>query len=823
MAYYTGDGDAQNSWQVLQHEMRNGLTGIEPLVTHMRSIFNQYCSQVSGANPFDFPRPTFPFIENGPTLVAQMTDDQSSRSIKLNADESVYPRDVNDPLTGNAISKDNNLTTRLWASYHFWTDYINKVHPEFGDNGKWDDLLKTQLGLFTDTPNVKSLMHAVTANKNIDAVDLIRKMKYKRDMQVNTSTIIKAAPFIYSTDANPSDWWKDDAVFSQNFERYAVDSDSGEDLIMSMKEWPTISPTCFTSKDFAGNVYVNATARLTPKQLAITSEDQREHRAYITESIFGESSSNIDFAITCPVAPDETSILINGLTKESAQSIVDKGDTTRGFMFTEVPDMVWVAEQPVIDTSDIFCTGFFLMMASDTPTKKKSNWHLWFEDHSNYIRNDESRSDDWVLPVITSGKAMETIPDINTDTAKWTKQHVANPTYLSKQKECFIFLGVGIFDKPELVQSSLLGGYLFVDEDYTTPATVAAVKKVAATTADNDVFLGMLHDMLVNAGKGAMSQPDNNNAVLSLFESIRNSSEDQCELNYFVFDPSYGPIEMNFYGHGHSNVNTKLPMLITPEMFKTEEDSVAAIEPKAAYFDRSTTAGGSAEPENLSFFDKDRNGEYQKKMVLPFLTAITYPNIVVDPTVGRIGVKEDSIQAYYGGDTLWWLHVCGRVVLSFVDPSTTKSIWNYSTTEGVASDPTLVGANEFVTKDEMTEAATINAKADPTADAIKGDHAKENIRSNVQTDGGKANEAGETHRSNGSKGNNKKNHKRGGNRGHTKRSQRTDDREKKNNTREREQEEMMNPTGAGDESTQQQDKQFKDNLQDYDPKKSTES
>lgn len=821
MHYYTGSGGAQNSWQILQHSMKSGLTGVEALVNHMRSIFNQYGSQVNGTNPFDFPRPTFPFIENGPTLIAKMTDDESNRSIKLNCDESIYPQPVRDPVSGSMISQDNNLTTRLWASYHFWTDYINKVHPEMGDNGKWDKLLKQDLGLFVDTQNVKSIMHAVTANKNVDAIDLIRKMKYKRDMQVNTSTIIKAAPFIYATDGSVNDWFKDDAVFTQNFERYAVDSDSGEDLIESMKEWPTITPTCFTSKDFAGNVYVNATHRLSPKQIVLTSEQQAEHRAYITESIFGESSSNIDFALTCPVSPDESSITFNGLTEESVKSIVNPGDTTRGFMFTEVPDMVWAAEQPMLDTTDIFCTGFFLMMAANCPSKKKSNWHIWFERKENYIRNDGGRAQDFTLPVIASGKAMESIPDIGTDPTKWTKQHVANDNYLSKQKECFIFLGTGIFDKPQVAQSSLMNGYLFCDEDFTRPDTVAAVKKIAAVTPDGDPFLAMVHDMLINAGKGAPSQPDDNNAVLSLFTSIRNAS-DTVELNYFVFDPSYGPIELNFYGTGYSDVNQKLPILLNPEMTKTEEDSVAAIVPKAAYFDRSTEAAASSPIDNLNQFDKNLNGEYQKKMVLPFLTSLTYPGVVVDPTIGRIGVKEDTLESFFCGDSFWWLHVCGRVKMSFVDESKTKSIWEYGVSDAVAPDIKLVGANEFLTKDEMSESQNINPKADPGAEHIKGEHAKENITSNVQKDG---------ERNGKESGNNKgqrshRNRQRGGNRGRgsqTNPSNRNDGRKERNQEREADQEMMRNPTGTGDESTPEQDKNTRDNQNGYDPKKGIEA
>lgn len=825
MAYYSGDGDAQNSWQLLQHTMKSGLTGIEALINHMSSIFNQYGSQVTGANPFDYPRPSFPFIENGPTVMAVMTDTESSRSIKLNSDECMYPLPVRDPVSGSMISSDNNLTTRLWASYHFWTDYINKVHPEMGDNGKWDKLLKQDLGLFVDTPTVKSIMHAVTANKNIDAIDLIRKMKYKRDMQVNTSTIIKAAPFIYSTDATVDDWFKDDAVFNQNFERYAVDSDSGEDLIESMKEWPTITPSCFTSKDFVGNVYVNTTHRLSPKQLASTMPEQAEHRAYITESIFGESSSNFDFALTCPVSPDDSTITFNGLTEDSVKSIISQGDTTRGFMFTEVPDMVWAAEQPLLDTTDIFCTGFFLMMAAGCPQKKKSNWHIWFEDKHNYIRNDQSRADDFALPEIIGDKAMESIPDIVTDKTKWTKQHVANDNYLSKQKECFIFLGTGIFDKPQVAQSSLMNGYLFCDEDYTSASVVSAVKKIAAVQADSDPFLAMIHNMIVNAAKGAPSQPVNNNAAFSLFESIRNGG-DIIELNYFMFDPSYGPVELNFYGTGYSDVNQKLPLIVDPWMTKTEEDSVAALSPKAALFDRSTEPSQDAITSAMTLFDKNSNGEFQKKMVLPFLTALSYPGVVVDPTIGRIGVKDDAIQAYYCGDAFWWLHVCGRVKNSFVDSSKTRSVWDIGVSDYVSPDVKLAGANEFLTKDEMSEAMNINPKADPGAETIKGEHAQENIRSNVQSTGDRNGEEGNSNSKALRDRRPHHNRRRGGHRGRqsaTNPTNRSDQRESHIKEQKDDSKAMINPTGSGDESTPAQDKMMRDNINHYDPKKGPEA
>jgi len=675
-------------------------------------------------------------IENGATFVAVTTsgvedDDEtaqptSSAYARLNDDGL---RDIDDPFHGAQTQ----LTKSVWNAWQFWDDYLMRFFPQLSDPfSDSRNIMETLLHLVEPAMKVEDVNKAVRATKVLDLADLASKMVYKRDNMANTATFIKWAPLLWKQNFDPEtddintrnmsqfDIYSNDphpgiaaavysSVFEANFNRYPVDSDNIAEVILVAKEWPHLNPSFFPNREFKDTHHVINAVDFGGDPFIKAGMDVR------IIPVTGRYASYLDYTLAYSHNPDECEITSAGVDQETFTHFAST-PADNIVVFDECPDSPFVLSQPILDPTDLYQCGFNILLSSES--KYWNEWEEFLLDPSHYTGG-----------ISAENLAAVSLKDLQPLSPAWynsenvaKRAHVANPEYLRKVRNAFVFVGTGVFNHPVAALAAVNANHFSLDIDCVNDHASDFIDKLF--TGANTV-LSLTEQSMRNAAMRD-SRDANEGNFSSMNQAISVASVDTAHkyVSIFTFAPDYPPV-LIARQYSSSSANGSLPVdpsfnNLTYLQGWTFDDTSASGTRVNPRIDQ--TAGGSLS-ENASPFiaTKKKNllnfRNLALKSLIFFLKSVKFniPNVTID---GRI-VDDDQptlLELHTHSD--WLLSMSGNCKAMFAGLRDTIPFWDRVLKVEMAKAPSIATGPDFATNDIMVPPRSLisrsNAKVDYT-------------------------------------------------------------------------------------------------------------
>jgi hypothetical protein len=780
------------------------------LYSNMYSALSQYSFQQGRVHS--------PRIENGGTYAFQLSYNQNTTEnvdvenirwvSKSNLDGSVFSTDTKD-----ATVRDN-IIDNLWDSYHLWEKYMITHFSEMTDpNNDLHRFAINQIKICQYQQTPADLLKCVRDLPTVSATSLAEKMVYKKDNAVNTATLCKFIPIFNpgeDTSSSVSPFtnrfeYSSDDVFQANFERYDVTNSNAADMIAKSMVYPHLTPSVFTTRaqlnDAAGLPSgtledqsdlpfvvncVNTTGAFLEPMLS-QSLDGREP--------MGKYATYIDLASSSSIAPELTAIEAMGVPSSYAESYIQNGN---GIVFNEYPSMIFVEDQPIIDSTDIYQSGFSILISANDEIGNE--WSDHFTNLSNYLIADTTVPIDsypgsellcgfwpsltgetinaWTTPVITPNAAGATGEIL----------HVANQNYLKAVGHTLVFVGGAIFNHPWLrfaAPETGLPSFAFFDyrdmkssqlkvADQVTYSLFKKAGETTITAGSDDFFKMWWHSaMLVDyAGASSLKEVYHSGAEIayqSIINDLFDGNDDRGNANaiLFLFDPCYGAVQpivkqLPYAAYAAANLftapcNGSDPTLDHPgdygsdsQMAKYNGRVSPTLGDTILNCDIETVGTTSA----ACIEDSLKGGLYTDMTTAPYyylywLRHVKWASPIMDSTTGSFTIEQKPCQVFFDSSAKWPLTLSAMSLIQFTGIEDADYYWNkmkeidnsndFSTVEGVSTgDP--IPRDETVVEPKRTPAFGSPARS-ITSGGNNSSSVTHHVQSSTSSTGGVSNRA----------------------------------------------------------------------------------
>lgn len=627
--------------------------------------------------------PSMPPIENGSRIIAN--DDNGSVEVSRNYDG--MRDNIHTPVT--SASEDDNVTSRLWNNYLYWTSFLTSAFPEFSDpNSDFYVFTTRELGIVEQSSKLEDVMKTIRSTKSIDIVSLAEAMKYKANGAVTSATIVKYCPPLYDVGNDPSSLWYSEDVFSNNFERYDVDSDNIPNMIHSARKFPKLCPTIFMPSDSA-----------TPTPLILNGleecgefvesnfEDDKYDASFEDHTLTGKLATMFDYVRHANVTPEVNSIEASGITQAAFKQFMETHDSS-AVVFDEYPSDIFLAVQPLIDNTDLAQCGFNILVCADDANP--SEWENYFITN-NYSSNGGCEGDIMDVPKIASAPVC---PAMFAGSGKYKPAIPSCSDYLRKQKHLLVFVGGSIFMPPVLAMASKFCGYFTTDvggwgtlSESTAMAKYNMGWKQILTRTFNPEDSSIADDAYTQQKLASLTVEDEEHNNYVALENIINSMT--VAEGFFAwlysFAPEYGPIAPLADHTMMADLSPMAPRIWAGGDMPTNDDNTEAATP-ACYIRRfgRDGYGTGSEPNQIEYPMLYDIKLTPAKSLLDFITKVTYAKVYTDPTTGIIDTDSESggVTIYLGPLSKWYLLCMARQVAQYNGLRSTKPYWTAAATEG---------------------------------------------------------------------------------------------------------------------------------------------
>lgn len=696
--------------------------------------------------------PRTPRIENGATAYydptttsegADAPDGSVNFHFKLNVDTGVFKSGSTKQGANakDAVVRDN-LIDSLWDSYNFWENYLISHFSEMVDvNNDKFLFARDQLKLIEQSAKPEDLLKVVRDAPTIKLTDLAASMEYKKDNSCTTATLCKYVPLLNTPEHNKTvdreNYSLEAAVFADNYERYDVDSSRVEDILANSNKFPHIAPTIFSFRaaepdesvgggTAATNIPFVMNGSLTP----ISSISLIEQ----AKPIVGKYASLFDEVCTYSLAPEDSWIESIGVDGDFVQKFIQ---SNKGIMFPEYPIMPFVAQQPLIDCTDIYQCGFNLLFSHND--KIGNEWTDSFKELSNYERGTTQQDiQSWMADWWDSGNPLtptsiniwaqpSTTP--NAASAKGNLMHVADKSYLDQVKHTFVFVGGAIFNHPLLRFAAPETGipnfgvgrvdktkeaakvqkdvWASMARAYTTPSATSGwddVVKIMFQAGGLTNLMGVDFADAYHVG---------GNAILKdICDKISTDSffDDVIPVDFvtFMFDPTYGavqPIVKQMPYGAYAAQAAVNPAVV--EAFGATPSVMGKYYGKQA--DPCYTILNLQEPEGVHIVSPDsafKQALYARMHLaemfyLYFIRAFGWRPGYLDQTTGRIVMRENAVEVDTQGLDKWPLTLSAIFRVNFMGLEDKRYFWEAITDVAQRIDENTEGTSTPIPQENV--------------------------------------------------------------------------------------------------------------------------
>lgn len=508
--------------------------------------------------------PSTPYIENGDVVSID-----SGLGVSFNCGcngDMLYQSKTRQKVGDSTYVDKDNLINRTWDTFDYWMEAMEQYFTEMSNQTSPVVKFWSDFGLLDQPVTAQKFWNSFDTSKTVTLDSLREQMVYKKDNRPAAAGQIKFAP-IFDTFENS---WKGDD-FDINFNRYPVDGSDDVATARSSDKFPSCTPVIFhdVTGDASGEMepFVANIGPCGSIQADLTPIDGDS--ALTVHGIQGKYAAMLDYLSSSVFDYLRTDVSFIGADGPAVKEFLDNGN---GFAYRETLTEVHTPFYPIVDNSDPYQCGFYLLVFSDSSDRCE---HEDFFMNADSIPSFDSAAGGNGSPL--TFKAYSSAPDIPlatavdflSDSSDYVLPKVANKDYLKRQRYCFIFLGDTLWFHPEMTQflkavgnpteyygESALDGELH-DLLGDVETAITGITSNSNGTIDFDASSAVSEEIVGAAFLGesmvqrsAMIQKEvegesvDVNPVSQVQGAIQAAylSENTIELMHTNFNPTYGPM-----------------------------------------------------------------------------------------------------------------------------------------------------------------------------------------------------------------------------------------------------------------------------------------
>lgn len=596
--------------------------------------------------------PSLPHIENPWTMWFASGSGSGEESIQASSGH------MNDATLQQMYAPEwgqqDNLTARAWNAYTHWTNILERVFPEMSDKSSDKYVLAKHFGFITDSTIPDKLRKAISEKKYFKMEDMAQYMSYRdgTGKRASTATIIRSTPPIHESypAVQKMGYTRQDCI-DYNFCRYNLHLDDADAVLSNYQNFPHLNPSTFIVPQEDDVTGVNmasfepAVVNTIPYFGKLSGGNGGDDRHIAT--LTGKYGAIYDMTkVNGEYRQGENKVFGIGVTKEILSDSLTLDSNT--IAFKELPEQVMTYQMPLIDNSDPFQCGFYLMVSNDDA--HENVWSSFFKDKANRANEtcSQTRTSKITFGDDVDYPASDAFDWDHSDTTKFQRCDIANPDYLKRMKHTLIFLGGDIFNHP-LVRythplcsiptqvlnnkkiEAKLKSYFNVAVEYT-PADYESLIYTPNSATVGKVIADLVSGQLGGwkyVTKHTASEEDPSTKHVKILSSyrgvIQNFADDETGSHGLIWmcDPKYGPVNPICALSPAAYLCDKLPRIATTANNPSTDPAINTVTAldfdsgvtEISSYSGATSAGSvtAAESVNTGRFNKDvgfRAGEW---------------------------------------------------------------------------------------------------------------------------------------------------------------------------------------------------------------------